>query len=281
MVHSAADVKDAEFVAHSLRPHQVDLIDIAQATATDLEQPMPYIALWSGSSSSSPDFRTAMEAAHDRYSLVSVITGRSVVVPVRFRSSLALKADQLRGAQSSASAMLQRQLDRAWQQMLPAPFTQLGLDEIRAVIVSGVDRRGLDLAHRELGGLDLRNGCLNGASLLRTDLSECRLDNVRLVGANLERCTLTGSRICDADLRFANLWHAEMTRVEGVDTCDFTHANTFGTAGLGEAFLPRSFSRGSYAAYIQYFILNLAFTMNDVYESFPWLTHKYFEHLLA
>lgn len=281
VVHAAADTRGAEVVAYSLRPQQVDLIDVENASATDFEQSVPYIGIWSAASSSSPVFRAVVEAAHDRHSLVSITLGQLVAVPVRFRMSLALNADQLRAGRSPASSMLRRQLNRVRQQMLPAQTDRLGLDEIRAVVVSGVDRRGLDLANRDLGGLDLRNGLLNGANLLCANLSGCQLDNARLVGANLERCALAGTQMCDADLRLANLWHADMTGAKGVDTGIFIHTNMFGVTGVDGHSFPRSFSKGSYAAYIQYFTVNLGFTMRDVYESFPWLSHKYFDHLLS
>jgi hypothetical protein len=280
VVYSSADRHSALSMRELLRTLAVELVDVEDHAPIQLEKQQPSILVWSMKSAASADFQSAVEAAHDTYSLISVTTTRSVSMPVRFRSTCALTFDYLHLAPALATKHLLHQVSNARRQMLPKPVTKLSTDELHSVLSSGVDRHGLDLAHRNLAGLDLSNAYLNGANLLRTDLSNCTLTGASFVGANLERSRLTGAKLDGSDMSLANLWHTEMVGVSGLETCNLTHTNIFGIDYLTESVAHRSFSRGSYASYIQYLAVELGFTKSDIYECLPWLTHKYFEHLL-
>jgi hypothetical protein len=122
---------------------------------------------------------------------------------------------------------------------------------LAGVDLSGLDLRGLNLAHADLAGADLRGCDLSDARLTEADLSGANLTDADLRGVYAEGATFVDAVLVRADFRKSDRDLFYGTHLAGADFqgADLTDARLDGVqlwgARFGEANLARANLRGA------------------------------------
>jgi uncharacterized protein YjbI with pentapeptide repeats len=104
--------------------------------------------------------------------------------------------------------------------------SDLELDAVKGLQLTGVDLRYADLREAFLAASVLADAHLEGADLLLADLRHAQLSGAHLAGADLLGAHLNGASLLAADLQSAELSEADLTRA------DLTYADFRGAKGL-------------------------------------------------